>query len=79
MAAPKRPTAPTAASTVAAPAERTREQAAAARRDAFENVKPADRGMVDALLAERNGYVHRGLGDRVSQVDEQLRARGYGV
>lgn len=79
MAAPKRPTAP-AATPVAAPAERTREQAAAARRDAFENVKPADRGMVDALLAERNGYVQRGgMQDRIDQVDHELRARGYGA
>jgi hypothetical protein len=54
-------------------------RAASARRDAFENVKPANRGMVDALLAERRGYVHRGgMEDRIAQVDEQLRIRGYG-
>lgn len=52
-------------------------QAAAARRDAFEAVAPADRGMVDALLAERRGYVQRDLTNRVAQVDEQLRLRGY--
>lgn len=34
-------------------------------------------GMVRALLTERTGLVQRGNGDRVSQVDEQLRLRGY--
>lgn len=63
-----------------APAAPSREQAAEARRDAFENVKPADRGMVDALLAERNGYVQRGgMTDRIAQVDHELRVRGYGA
>jgi hypothetical protein len=32
---------------------------------------------IDALLIERAGYVRRGLPDRVAQVDEQLRLRGY--
>jgi hypothetical protein len=32
---------------------------------------------VAALLRERDGYVARGLDDRVSQVDEQLKLRGY--
>lgn len=34
-------------------------------------------GMVAALLREREGYVTRGMDDRVAQVDKQLRARGY--
>ena len=34
---------------------------------------------IDALLAERRGYVQRGLDDRVSAVDEALAARGYKV
>lgn len=77
MPAPKRSTAPRPPQAPAAP---SREQAAEARRDAFENVKPSDRGMVDALLAERNGYERRGgMADRIGQVDEQLRARGYGA
>ncbi|MFD5874017.1 hypothetical protein [Streptomyces sp. NPDC060322] len=33
--------------------------------------------MVAALLRERAGYVSRGMGDRVTQVDEQLALRGY--
>lgn len=33
--------------------------------------------MVAALLRERDGYVTRGLDDRVAQVDEQLKARGH--
>src|SRR5690349_9950305 len=33
--------------------------------------------MVAALLRERAGLVQRGLDDRVAQVDEQLRLRGY--
>ncbi|MFE2353064.1 hypothetical protein [Streptomyces parvulus] len=33
--------------------------------------------MIAALLREREGLVQRGLDDRVSQVDEQLRLRGY--
>jgi hypothetical protein len=32
--------------------------------------------MVAALLREREGYVQRGMDDRVAQVDEQLRLRG---
>ena len=34
---------------------------------------------IDGLLAERRGYVQRGLDDRVSAVDEALRLRGYKV
>lgn len=33
--------------------------------------------MVAALLREREGYAGRGMGDRVAQVDEQLRLRGH--
>lgn len=33
--------------------------------------------VVAALLRERAGYVTRGLDERVAQVDEQLKARGY--
>lgn len=33
--------------------------------------------MVAALLREREGYVQRGLPDRVAQVDEQLALRGH--
>lgn len=32
---------------------------------------------IAALLRERVGYVQRGLTDRVAQVDEQLKQRGY--
>lgn len=59
------------------PLEPSVEQAAAARRSAMDGVTDADRGMVDALLAERRGYLQRGMNDRVGQVDEQLRLRGY--
>ena len=84
MPAPKRniprpPSAPDAPEQYGS-AERTHEHAAEARRDAFAAVKPADRGMVDALLAERRGYEQRGgMADRIGQVDEQLRTRGYGA
>ncbi|WP_097982259.1 hypothetical protein [Streptomyces sp. f150] len=33
--------------------------------------------MIAALLRERAGYVSRGMGDRVAQVDEQLALRGH--
>jgi hypothetical protein len=33
--------------------------------------------MVAALLREREGLVQRGLKERVAQVDEQLKLRGY--
>ncbi|MFE2556669.1 hypothetical protein ACFXGT_11625 [Streptomyces sp. NPDC059352] len=33
--------------------------------------------MIAALLREREGLVQRGLPDRVKQVDEQLKIRGY--
>lgn len=32
--------------------------------------------MVAALLREREGYVSRGMDDRVAQVDEQLKLHG---
>lgn len=35
--------------------------------------------MIAALLAERRGYVARGLRDRVKAVDEQLAALGHRV
>lgn len=53
------------------------EKAARRRADAMDGVKPEDRNMVDALLAERRGYQQRGMDDRVAQVDEQLQLRGY--
>ncbi len=34
---------------------------------------------VAALLREREGYMRRGLDERVAQVDEQLAARGHVV
>lgn len=37
------------------------------------------RGDVQALLRERVGYQRRDLPERVAQVDEQLRIRGYRV
>lgn len=37
----------------------------------------AEDSMVAALLRERDGYVRRGLDERVAQVDEQLKARGH--
>ncbi len=37
---------------------------------------PADQKMLEALLAERAGYVTRGLPKRVSQVDAQIKAYG---
>ena len=33
-------------------------------------------GFVEALLAERQGYVNQGKADRVAEVDEQIRAYG---
>jgi len=36
-----------------------------------------DDPMVAALLREREGYLGRGMDDRVKQVDEQLALRGY--
>jgi hypothetical protein len=36
-----------------------------------------DDPMVAALLREREGYVSRGMDDRVAQVDEQLALRGH--
>lgn len=34
-------------------------------------------GEVDALLEERRGYELHGRDDRVAEVDEQLKVRGY--
>ncbi|WP_157251042.1 hypothetical protein [Nonomuraea typhae] len=36
-----------------------------------------DDAMIAALLREREGYVQRGMDERVAQVDEQLRLRGH--
>lgn len=33
--------------------------------------------MIAGLLRERQGYLQRGFKDRVAQVDEQLKQRGY--
>ncbi|MET8401392.1 hypothetical protein [Streptomyces sp900116325] len=33
--------------------------------------------MIAGLLREREAYVQQGLDDRVAQVDEQLKLRGY--
>lgn len=56
-------------------AQETPDQAAARmRREASE--KAQRDGMVDALVRERQGYVTRGLDERVAQVDEQLRHYG---
>jgi len=76
---PAKPTTPDQAKPEQPPAapEASRAQAGQARRDAYEGVKDSDRGMVDALLAERRGYVQRGMKDRAAAVDEQLRHRGY--
>lgn len=37
----------------------------------------SNNSMIAALLRERDGYVRRGLDDRVAQVDEQLQHHGY--
>ena len=34
---------------------------------------------IEALLAERNGYVARGLKNRVAAVDEELKRLGHNV
>ncbi|MFE6816019.1 hypothetical protein [Streptomyces sp. NPDC057677] len=41
------------------------------------DVPQTDDTMIAALLRERDGLVQRGLTDRVKQVDEQLKLRGY--
>lgn len=60
-----------------APVESDHERAARKRAAAFEG-KPEARlqADIDALLAERRGYVVRGMHDRVAQVDEQIALRG---
>ena len=59
----------------------TSEQASAAqKRKAAADGKPdVARGYIEALLAERRGYVTRGLDDRVSQVDAELERLGHEV
>lgn len=56
----------------------SRAAAAKARKAAAEQPAdtPRDDAMIAALLAERGGYVHRGLTDRVAAVDAQIRAYG---
>lgn len=39
----------------------------------------SDPALVEALLRERNGYVTRGLPERVAAVDASLAALGYEV
>lgn len=80
--APKKPTAAAATAdespAVEHPAgEAELAQAAKGRAAAFANV-PAGRlqGDIDALMAERRGYVTRSMTDRVALVDEQIRLRG---
>jgi hypothetical protein len=58
----------------AAPSEA--ERAAAKRAAAAGGVTDEDRRRLDALIAERRGYVQRGLDDRVSGVDAQLERLG---
>jgi len=50
-------------------------EAAEARRLHYAGTDRATRE-VEALLVERRGYVVRGMGDRVAQVDEQILLRG---
>lgn len=57
--------------TAAEPAGEAVTQAAAARAKAANDPR-----MVESLLAERRGYVMRGMGDRVALVDEQIRFYG---
>lgn len=42
-----------------------------------DNTPKTNDPLVAALLRERAGYVTRGMDERVAQVDEQLKARGY--
>ncbi|GAA4627276.1 hypothetical protein [Cellulomonas oligotrophica] len=53
-----------------------REQAAQARAAALKNQTAQ---FIEALRVERDGYVVRGLPDRVAAVEEQLRLRGAEV
>lgn len=52
-------------------------QRAAAKRAAALESPDQNEKWIAALLEERRGYVTRGLDDRVKQVDEQLKLRGY--
>lgn len=56
----------------------TKEDAATKRRQAEDGFTPEERKaqLVDALLAERAGYVQRKLPERVALVDEQIKANG---
>jgi len=57
--------------------EQAHAAAAQARATAYAKANP-DRAAreIDALIAERNGYVSRGRADRLALVDEQIRLRG---
>ena len=58
-------------------ARTTRAAAAADRKTAAEGGKPnPNQKIIDALNNERQGYVHRGLTERVKQVDAQLKHYG---
>lgn len=74
-AQPEQPEQPAQAPT--AQPQPTVQEAAQRRAAAMDGVKDADRNMVDALIAERRGYQQRDMDDRVAQVDEQLKSRGY--
>jgi len=49
----------------------------AEKREAATPGGPADDQYIAALLEERRGYETHGRDDRVAEVDEQLKARGY--
>lgn len=57
----------------------TPEHKAAAEKRAAAVEAAGDPGLVAALLREREGYVTRGLSDRVAQVDAALEAAGHKV
>ncbi len=63
-------------STPDAHAEAADKRAEAADKRAEAAAGRSNPGMVEALLAERRGYVQRELPDRVKQVDEQIRYYG---
>ncbi len=41
------------------------------------DIESTDAQYIEALLVEREGYARFGRDDRVAQVDEQLKLRGY--
>lgn len=48
-----------------------------AKHEAATSGAQPDSQFIDALLEERRGYETHGRADRMAEVDEQLRARGY--